>query len=105
MKTWLIIVVMAIVTFSTRAFPFIVWGNHQKVSPLIEYLGKALPYAMMGLLVIYSFKNVSFTLKPYGLPELFASMICIGLHLWKRNNMLSILGSTLVYMFIIQVIL
>ena len=96
---------MAIVTFSTRAFPFIVWGKNKKVSPLIEYLGKALPFAMMGLLVIYSFKNISFTSKPFGIPELIASLICIGLHLWKRNNMLSILGSTFVYMFIIQVII
>lgn len=105
MKTWLLILVMAIVTFSTRAFPFIVWGNNKKVSPLIEYLGNALPFAMMGLLVVYSFKNVSFTTSPFGLPELIASLVCVGLHLWKRNNMLSILGSTAVYMFIIQVVI
>ena len=105
MKTWLLILVMAIVTFSTRAFPFIVWGKNKKVSPLIEYLGKALPFAMKGLLVVYSFKNVSYTTSPFGLPEFIASLICVGLHLWKRNNMLSILGSTLVYMFIIQVVI
>lgn len=105
MKTWILILVMAIVTFSTRAFPFIVWGKNHNVSPLIEYLGKALPFAMMGLLVVYSFKNVSFTTSPFGLPELIASFVCIGLHLWKRNNMLSILGSTLVYMFLIQVVI
>ena len=105
MKTWILILVMAIVTFSTRAFPFIVWGKNKKVSPLIEYLGKALPFAMMGLLVVYSFKNVSFTTSPFGLPEFIASLVCIGLHLWKRNNMLSILGSTLVYMFLIQVVI
>ena len=77
MKTWILILVMAIVTFSTRAFPFIVWGKNHNVSPLIEYLGKALPFAMMGLLVVYSFKNVSFTTSPFGLPELIASFVCV----------------------------
>lgn len=105
MKTWLLILVMSLVTYGTRAFPFLVWGKNQEVSPIIDYLGKALPFAMMGLLVIYSFKNVSLTTSPFGIPELIASFVCVVLHLWKRNNMLSILGSTLVYMFIIQVVL
>lgn len=105
MNHWVLIIIMAIVTYCTRAFPFIVWGKNQQVSPIIEYLGKTLPYAMMGLLVIYSFKNISFTTSPFGIPELLASILCILLHLWKRNNMLSILGSTLFYMFLIQIVI
>ena len=103
-KPYLMIFVMALVTYATRALPFVIWGNQQKISPIIEYLGKTLPYAMMGLLIIYSFKSVSLVSYPYGIPEILASGCCVGLHLWKRNNLLSIGGSTLLYMILIQVI-
>lgn len=104
-KVWLTIVIMAVVTYATRSFAFVIWGNKQKSSSIIEYFGHVLPYSMMGLLVIYSFKNVSINQSPFGLSELFSSLVCVILHLWKRNNLISIFGSTLVYMFIIQVFL
>ena len=97
-----IILIMALVTYITRALPFIIWGNQQNVSLLIKYLGNTLPYAMMGLLIVYSFKNVSLITYPYGISEIIASLSCIILHLWKRNNLISIGGSTIIYMLLIQ---
>ena len=101
MHSYFIIFVMAIVTYCTRAFPFLLWSN-RKMNPIIEYLGKTLPYAMMGLLIIYSFKRINITGYPFGLPEIISSIVCILLHLWKRNNLISICGSTILYMLILQ---
>ena len=103
-KYILIIFVMALVTYSTRALPFIIWGNKQNRLPFIQYLGNTLPYAMMGLLIVYSFKNVSFVVYPFGISEIIASSCCIGLHLWKRNTLISISCSTILYMFLVQVV-
>lgn len=103
-KSILIIIVMAIVTYLTRALPFILWGNHRKMSSMIHYLGQTLPYAMMGLLIVYSFKDLDVTVSPYGIPEFLAVVVCVLLHLWKRNNLLSISGSTILYMILIRVI-
>lgn len=103
-KSILIIIVMAFITYLTRALPFILWGNNKNMPAVIEYLGKTLPYAMMGLLIVYSFKNLNITVSPYGIPELLASISCIILHLWKRNNLLSISGSTFLYMILIRII-
>ena len=103
-KSILIIIVMAIVTYLTRALPFILWGNNRKMSSMIHYLGQTLPYAMMGLLIVYSFKDLDVTVSPYGIPEFLAVVVCVLLHLWKRNNLLSISGSTILYMILIRVI-
>ena len=101
-KYMLIIIVMALVTYMTRALPFLIWGKQQNISPIIHYLGNTLPYAMMGLLIIYSFKNISFTSYPFGSSEIIAGCTCILLHVWKRNNLISISGSTIVYMILVQ---
>ena len=101
-KYLMIIFTIAIVTYMTRALPFMIWGNKQNISSIIHYLGNTLPYAMMGLLIVYSFKNISFSSFPYGISEILAGLSCVLLHLWKRNNLISISGSTIVYMFLIQ---
>lgn len=99
----LLIAVMCIVTYFTRALPFVLWKN-KDCPALVIYLGKVLPYAMMGLLVVYCFKSVDFAQAPFGLCELIATIVCGGLYVYKRNNLLSIVGSTLVYMFLVQVV-
>lgn len=99
----ILIAVMAVVTYLTRALPFILWKNKDCPS-LVVYLGKVLPYAMMGLLVVYCFKSVDFTQTPFGISEIIATLVCAGLYVYKRNNLLSIMGSTLVYMFLVQVV-
>lgn len=94
---------MASITYLLRALPFLVWGS-KPIPPLIAYLGNTLPYAMMGLLVVYAFKNIDLTSAPFGIPEMIAGIFCVLLHLWKHNNLLSISASTLIYMLLIQVV-
>lgn len=77
-------------------------SRRKKVPQYINYLGDVLPYAMIGLLVVYCLKSVSITTVPFGLPE-FISILCIvGLHTWKKNTLLSIAGGTIIYMIVVQ---
>ena len=103
MHSILLIVVMSLVTIFLRFLPFVIFGN-RKTPDSIVYLGKVLPYAIMGMLVIFCLKNVSFITSPYGIPEILACLVVIGLHVYKRNTLLSIVGGTAVYMFLVQVI-
>ena len=63
-----------------------------------------LPYAIIGMLVVYCLKNVSVLTTPFGLPELIAGVAIVLIHVWKRNTLLSIGGGTLFYIFLVQVI-
>ena len=103
MHSILLIVVMSLVTIFLRFLPFMIFGN-RKTPDSIVYLGKVLPYAIMGMLVVFCLKNVSFIANPYGIPEVLACLVVIGLHVYKRNTLLSIVGGTAVYMFLVQVI-
>ena len=103
MHSILLIVVMSLVTIFLRFLPFMIFGN-RKTPDSIVYLGKVLPYAIMGMLVVFCLKNVSFITSPYGIPEILACLVVIGLHVYKRNTLLSIVGGTAVYMFLVQVI-
>lgn len=68
----------------------------------VAYLGKVLPMAVMGVLVIYCVKGVQLTVYPYGLPEWIGIGIVVLLHIWKRNNLLSIGVGTIAYMIMVQ---
>ena len=98
----LIIAVVAAVTIFLRSFPFAVFGGNKKTPDYIIYISSVLPYAIMGMLVVYCLEDVSITAAPYGLPELIAGAVVVGLHLWKRNTLLSIVTGTVVYMMLIQ---
>lgn len=100
----LLITVVAAVTILLRSLPFIIFGRGKKTPAYITYLSSVLPYAIMGMLVIYCLRNVSLVKSPHALPELLASAIVVGLHLWKRNTLLSIAVGTVVYMFLVQVV-
>lgn len=93
---------MALGTAVTRFLPFILFPDSKETSPYILYLGRVLPYAVIGLLVVYCLKSVSIAVFPFGLPELIAIILVIILHLWKRNTLLSIGAGTIIYMFLIQ---
>ena len=99
----LAIVVMAAVTLLLRVLPFLIFGK-KKTPAFIQYLGKYLPYAIMGMLVIYCLKGVTPLVFPHGLPELIAILIVILLHIWRRNTLLSILGGTVAYMLLVQLV-
>ena len=98
------IAVMALVTMSTRFLPFLIFNETRKTPKLITYLGKVLPCAIMGMLVIYCLKDVSVSSYPYGLSELFGIAFVAVLHLWKRNSLLSIGAGTVFYMVLVQFI-
>lgn len=100
----LLIVVIALVTMLTRFLPFLLLGGGKETPPLVAYLGKVLPYAIMGMLVVYCLKEVSFLRSPYGLPEALGVAAVAGLHVWKRNTLLSIAGGTVLYMVLVQLV-
>ena len=100
----LIVVVVSLVTIGLRFLPFFVFGAKRTTPEFITYLGKILPYAIMGMLVVYCLKGISITAAPYGMPELIACAMVVLLHLWKRNTLISIVGGTACYMLLVQVI-
>lgn len=91
-------------TMATRFLPFLVFSAKKPSPRYIQYLGKALPSAIFGMLVVYCLKNVSVLTGSHGLPELIAVIATIGLHLWKRQMLLSIAGGTVCYMLLIQLV-
>ncbi len=98
----LIIAVVSVTTFATRAIPFLLFPKGKEIPPLIQYLGKALPPAVIGMLVIYCLKGVNLLTYPYAAPEIIAGAAVVILHIWKRNNLLSIGVGTVLYMVLIQ---
>lgn len=100
----LIILIIGIITFSLRAVPFVLFRRNGTTPKVIIYLGNALPPAVMGMLIVYSLRNVSVTDFPFGLPELIAILTVTVLHLWKKNNLISILGGTVLYMGLVQMV-
>ena len=100
----LLIVIVSLVTMLLRFLPFFVFGSGKETPKFITYSGKYLPYAIMGMLVVYCLKGISFVTAPHGLPELIAVAAVVLLHLWKRNTLLSIGGGTVLYMILIQVV-
>lgn len=98
----LMIFIAAICTFATRLFPFIVFRGKREVPKTVQYLGNALPKAVMAVLIVYSLKFINLTAYPNGMPELIASVVVLGLHVWKRNNLLSIGAGTVCYMLLVQ---
>ncbi|MBQ3403965.1 MAG: AzlD domain-containing protein [Oscillospiraceae bacterium] len=95
------IAVMAIITLALRVAPFLIFGG-KKTPPVIQFLGTYLPYAIMGMLVVYCLKDVSVISAPHGLPELIAIVLVAVLHIWRRNTLLSIVSGTVCYMLLIQ---
>ena len=98
------ILVMAAVTALLRFLPFWIFRDGERRSGVITYLGAVLPYAVMGMLVVYCLKNVSLLTAPHGIPEAIALAAVVGLHLWRRNTLLSIFGGTAVYMLLVQMV-
>lgn len=89
-------------TMLTRFLPFLCFKGNKKPPKYIEFLGRALPGAIFGMLVVYCLKEVNLTLFSYGIPELISVLVVILLHLWKRNMLLSIASGTVVYMLLLQ---
>jgi len=98
----LLIIVIALVTFLTRALPFIAFQNRNY--PIIAYLGEVLPFAIMSMLVVYCLKNVNLLTGNHGICEIIGVLSVVILHIWKKNTLLSIIGGTVIYMLCVQFI-
>ena len=99
-----IVAIIALGTMLTRFLPFLIFPANKPTPKAIRYLGKALPAAVFGLLVIYCLKNVNLLGGSHGLPELIAIAAVVALHLWKRQMLLSIAGGTVLYMVLVQLV-
>lgn len=98
------ITVVALVTALLRFLPFLLFRGNQQTPKILLYPGKVLPFAIMGMLVVFCFKNVSIMQAPHGIPELIAGVAVVLLHLWKKNTLLSIAVGTGLYMLLVQFI-
>jgi len=98
------IAVMAIVTFLTRAIPFLLFDRGESPPKLVLYLGRVLPPAIIAMLVVYCLRDLSFAAPAGWLPQAISVAAVVLLHLWKHNNLLSIFGGTILYMVLIQAV-
>lgn len=99
-----IVIAMAAGTVITRFLPFLLFPQGKEMPKYVEYLGQTLPYATMGLLVVYCLKGVTPFAWPFGLPEFIASAAVAALHVWKKNSLLSIGVGTVLYMVLVQAV-
>ena len=91
-------------TMITRFLPFLLFPAGKPTPKYVRYLGKFLPAAVFGLLVVYCLRNVNPLVGSHGLPELIAIAVVVALHLWKKQMLLSIAGGTICYMLLVQLV-
>lgn len=101
---FLAVSVVTAVTVLLRFLPFIVFRDNKKTPAVIDYLGHVLPYAIMGMLVVFCLKNTDILSDSHGIPELIASAVTVLLHVCKKNTLLSIAAGTAVYMLLVQLV-
>lgn len=96
------VALIAAVTLLLRALPFLLFGGKRKPPAWVNYLGRTLPFAVMGMLVVFCLRNTAVLSYPYGLPELIGCATVTLLYLWRKNSLVAILGGTAVYMVMVQ---
>ena len=96
-----IVAVMSLATILLRALPFIIFRGDVKTPPFLVYRGNVLPYAIIGMLVVYCLKDVNVFAAPHGIPEALAALTVVLLQVWRRNSLLSILAGTVLYMLLV----
>lgn len=107
MNVWqmlVLIAVMALAVLLLRGAAFLLFPAHRPTPGYVLFLGKFLPFAIMGLLLIYCLKEVSVAAYPFGLPEIIALAVVAALHIWKKNTLLSIGAGTVLYMVLVQAV-
>lgn len=98
------IALCALGTMATRFLPFLLFSSRRPTPGYIRYLGKVLPGAIFGMLVVYCLRGVDLTAGSHGAPEAIAVAVVAALHLWKGKMLLSIAGGTVCYMLLVQLI-
>ncbi len=99
-----VVIALVAATLLTRFLPFLLFPSGRETPKYLEYLGKTLPYATIGLLVVYCLKDVEVPGPAHGLPEMIAVIVIVILHWWKENSLLSIGAGTIFYMILVQVV-
>lgn len=100
----LMVAVIAIVTAALRFLPFLLLRADKALPAWLSHLGQVLPHAIMGMLVVYCLKDISFVSAPFGIPEIVGCLAVALLHIWKRNTLLSIGVGTVLYMLLVQLV-
>ena len=95
------IIVVALATILTRFLPFLIYPEGKRPPSFVTYLGSVLPYAVIGLLIIYCLKDAVFT-SYHGLPELISVVFITILHKLKKSTLLSVGLGTILYMLLVQ---
>lgn len=103
-QTLLTVAAIALGTMLTRFLPFLLFPAGRETPRYVQYLGKVLAPAVFGLLVVYCLKDVTLLSGSHGLPELIAIALVVGLHLWKRQLLLSVAAGTVAYMLLVQMV-
>ena len=103
-QSWIFFGAIALCTLLTRALPFLLFPAGRKTPDYVLYLGRVLPYPIIGMLVVYCLKDVNFLTAPFGLPEILGVGLTALLHIWKKNTLLSVGAGTLFYMILVQVV-
>jgi len=97
--------VIALATLITRFLPFLVFRSDRPTPSYVKYLGRVLPMAVFGMLIVYCLRSVSLLTGSHGIPEMISLAVTMALHRWKRQMLLSIAGGTICYMILIQLLL
>lgn len=95
---------VALGTILTRALPFLLFPENKEIPNYMKYLADILPYTIIGMLVVYCLKDISFRSFPHAIPEAISIAVITILHIWKKNTLLSIGGGALLYMILVQYI-
>ena len=99
-----VMITACLCNFFTRAFPFLLFSKNDELPGIVQYLGKYLPPCVMAILVVYCLRGITFTAVSGFAPLIISTVAVVLLHLWKRNNLISIAGGTVLYMVLVQVI-
>jgi branched-subunit amino acid transport protein AzlD len=94
--------VVTLGTVLTRALPFLLFPENREIPKYVKYLADILPYTIIGMLVVYCLKDISFVRAPHAIPEVLSIALITVLHIWKKNTLLSIGGGALFYMVLVQ---
>ena len=101
----LTIAVCTAATMLTRFLPFLIFSSKEQQPPeIVRYLGRVLPAAIFGMLIVYCLKGVRLSAGSHGIPEAIAIAVTIAFHQWKHQTLVSIAGGTLCYVLLVQLV-
>ncbi len=100
-EIYIAIAIMTFVNYFTRVFPFLFFRKND-LPPYIIFVEKFFPAVIMTILIVYSVKDIDFSLAPYGLKEIGGIVFTAVLHLTLKNYLISIFSGTIFYMALVQ---